>query len=371
MLTSPHQSHRSDHPVANPRLTVLCELASGIDALYLSGRTTFSESLFEMLEERRQAAAEANGPVPLRIAGEEFRVEARALGKYRYRLVHHAGLIGVTDSEHLPSVSVQPSAEFLHAVGPRQTLEFFAMVGEYLSGGRPVSWTLSRLDLFCDVQGWDLNGDDRHRFLTRGKARTTFEDSEEFTGFAFGKRSTHTVCARIYDKTKQIEQKGIDWWPSVWGDRYVQGQQVLRIEFEIGRKGLVEFGVQTPHEGIEAASRLWASVTTDWLSYRTPTDDGTRSRWPVTPEWTDVQRASLRSDAIGLERVRAGRRQGELRKLLPQLVGYLASTGAIIGTPDLPSTLGAVRSLVAADEIRRGVDFCARVAERGEAKAYQ
>ena len=125
--------------------------------------------------------------------------------------------------------------------------------------------------------------------MTRGKARTTSEDSEEFTGFAFGKRTTHTVCARIYDKTKQIEQKGIDWWPKVWGNRYVQGQQVLPIEFEIGRQGLVEFGVRTPHEGIEAAPRIWASVTTDWLSYRSPTEDGTKSRWPVTPEWTDVQ----------------------------------------------------------------------------------
>jgi hypothetical protein len=363
-------SHHSDRPVAIPRLPSVRELASGIDALYLSGRTEFSDALFDMLEDRRQAATETDSPAAMRIAGEDFGVEPRSFGKYRYRLVHHSGLIGVTASEHLPSLRVQPRAEFLHAVGPRATLDFFSGIGEYLSGGRPVSWTLSRLDLFCDLQGWELRGDDRHRFVCRGMTRTTHEQSEEFTGFEFGKRSSKTVCARIYDKTKQISDKGLDWWPQMWGDRFNSAEPVVRIEFEVGRQGLVEFGIRTPHEGIEAAPRLWASVTADWLSYRTRTADRTKSRWPVAPEWTDVQGASLAADAIGLERVRSGRRQGELRKLLPHLVGYLASTGAIIGTDDLPSTLGAVRSLVASDEIRRGVDFSDRIAERAAARTY-
>lgn len=371
MSTQPFESDPFDHPVANHRLGPVRELASGIDALYLSGRTELSDALFEVLEQHRQTAVESDSPTVLRIAGEEFGVEPRSFGKYRYRLVHHSGLIGVTASEHLPSLRVQPRAEFLHAVGPRGALDFFAGIGEYLSGGRPVSWTLSRLDLFCDVQGWTLAGDDRHSFVCRGLTRTTHEASDEFTGFEFGKRSTKTVCARIYDKTRQVEAKGLDWWPKIWGERYNPDEPVVRVEFEIGRQGLVEFGVRTPHEGIEAAPRLWTSVTADWLSFRTQTSDGTRSRWPVAAEWLAVQGASLASDAIGLERIRSGRRQGELRKLLPHLVGYLASTGAIIGTNDLPSTLGAVRSLVATDEIRRGVDFTARIAERAAARTYQ
>lgn len=69
---------------------------------------------------------------------------------------------------------------------------------------------------------------------------------------------------------------------------------------------------------------------------------------------------SLRSAAVGVDRIRAGRRQGELRKLLPHCVGYLANIAAIIGTTDLASTLGAVRSLVADDEVRRQTSFDAR-----------
>lgn len=345
------------------------EVASGIDALYLSGRAELSENLLAVLEERRQAAESAEAPVPLTVAGEEFGVEPRSFGRYRYRLVHRSGLVGVTASESLPALRVQPWAEFLHGEGVVPALRFFEGVGEYLAGGR-VSWTLSRIDLFCDVQGWTITGDDRHRFVCRGQARTTHEENEEFTGLEFGRRTTKTVMARIYDKTRQVDRKGLDWWPTVWGDRFDPNRPVTRIEFELGRQGLSEYQIDTPDEGIQSAGRLWRSVSTNWLSYHCPTNDRTRSRWPVAPEWEAVKAASLATDAIGLERIRSARRQGELRKLLPQLVGYTASVAAIIGTNDAASTLGAVRSLIADDERRRGMAFEDRVAERAAARAY-
>ncbi|HEX2574935.1 MAG TPA: hypothetical protein VHK88_01215 [Aquihabitans sp.] len=346
------------------------ELASGVDALYLSGRAELSAALFEALDERRAAAAEAEAPVPIVLADEEFGVEPRAFGRYKYRLVHRHGLVGVTSSEKLPTLRVQPRAEFLHAVGPSAVLDFFDRVGEFLAGG-PVQWGLSRLDLFCDVQGWTLTGDDRHRFVCRGQARATHEVGEAFTGFEFGKRSSKTLCARIYDKTHQVERKGLDWWPKVWGERYDTKRPVLRVEFEIGRQGLKEFGVATPTQGLDAAARLWASASEDWLSYRSPAADSTKSRWPVSPQWTAVQSVSLRSDAVGLDRVRSGRRQGELRRMVPATVGYLATIGAIVGTPDARSTLAAMAQLISDDEHRRKVPFDDRVAERVAARTYQ
>lgn len=366
-MFSPLSAQATDPLLASAQVI---ELASGVDALYLSGRAELSPSLFEVLAERKAAAQEADAPVPLELAGEEFGVEQGSFGRYRYRLVHQHGLVGVTESERLPSLRIQPRAEFLHAVGPREVLRFFEGIGECLAGG-PVIWGLSRLDLFCDVQGWSLVGDDRHRFVCRGQSRVTREENGDFTGFEFGQRSSGTICARIYDKTLQVKKEGLDWWPKVWGERFDAERQVLRVEFEIGRKGLGEYLVDTPAEGLDAAPRLWASVSSDWLSYRVPNADGTKSRWPVAPEWAGVQSASLRSDAVGLDRVRAGKRQGELRKILPQLVGYLASTGAIVGTPDLASTLGAVRQLVSDDEIRRSVRFPDRIADRVTARAYQ
>lgn len=340
---------------------LLTELASGVDALYLSGRADLSPALFAALEERRTAAEAADDPVPFEVAGVEWSVEPRSFGRYRYRLTHPHGLVGITTSEHLPTFRVQPRAEFLHGVGPLNVLRYFEGFGEYLAGG-PVQWTLSRLDLFCDVQGWQLEGDDRRRFVCRAQRRDLHEEGEAFTGFEFGRRTTQTVCARIYDKTLQVRTKGLDWWPDVWGSSFDRAKPVLRVEVEIGRQGLVEYGINLPTEGLERAPGVWASVTSDWLSYRVPTADDTRSRWPVAAEWAQVQRAALRGEAVGFDRVRAGRRRGELRKLTPALIGYLARAASLAGTDDLPSTLGAVRHLVHRDEARRGLMFEDRVA---------
>lgn len=339
------------------------ELSSGIDALYLSGRATVPPEVRDHLEEVRGWAVEQDSPVSIQVAGEELLVQPRSFGRYRFRLAHEFGLIGVTLSEKLPALRVQPSAEFLHAVGPAQVLRFFDEVCSEVVRG-PVSWGLSRMDLYCDVQRWDLVGDDRHDFVCRGERLDTHEDGGAFTGFEFGRRTTKTVCARIYDKTRQIEKEGIDWWQTIWGDRFDPELQVLRVEFEIGRQGLVEFGISSPTEGLSGAPGVWASVTSEWLTHRRRTGDGTKSRWPVATDWLVIQQASLRDEAIGLDRVRAGKRRGDLRRLTPQVVGYLASTGAVLDLDDIGSVLGAVRALVSEDEDRRGVRFCDRVAEK-------
>lgn len=350
------------------RASGLRELVSGVDALYLSGRADLTPGLFEVLEERRAAAEKADEPLPLQLGRTEWFVEPRSFGKYRYRLTNAAGLIGVTASEHLPSLRVQARAEFLHGAGPEGTLIYFGHVGELLAGG-PVSWSLSRLDLFADVQGWDLVGDDRHRFVCRADRRDLHEHGAAFGGFEFGRRTTKTVCVRIYDKTRQINDKGLDWWPVIWGDRFDPERPVLRIEAEIGRQGLVEYGVDSPTDGLERAGSVWADVTESWLTYRTPTADETRARWPVAPEWAVIQRAGLRSDAIGVDRVRALRRKGELRKLIPTLVGYSARVAALLDLDDIDSTLAAMGALFRNDEIRRGVPFADRIAERAAEEA--
>lgn len=339
----------------------LVELASGVDALYLSGNGFLSDDRLALLEGHRTEAEAADDAVELHVQGEQLWLQPFGFGKYRYRLVHQAGLVGVTTSKSLPALRVQPRAEFLHAVGPASAFAFFGALGEAIAGC-PVSWTVSRLDLFCDVQGWTLDGDSRHRFVCRAKRRDLHEEGDAFTGFEFGRRNTKTVCARIYDKSHQVNAKGLDWWYDIWGPAYDRSRPVLRIEIELGRQGLTEYGVDTPADALAQAATLWASTTSKWLRYCAPTADETPSRWPSAPEWEHIQHAKLRGDAAGIDRIRANRRKGEIRRLLPALVGYLSRIAALSGAEDLPSALGATRYLVAVDERRRGVAFEDRIA---------
>jgi hypothetical protein len=228
-----------------------------------------------------------------------------------------------------------------------------------------VRLSVSRLDLFVDVQDWEITATDRSRFVCRATNCRTFEEGARFTGFQFGARVTKTFSARIYDKTADVERHGTDWWFGIWGDSYVPGRPVHRVEFEIGRKGITDFGLDGPGEVLSATGDLWRYATEEWLTYCIPTSDATRSRWPVAPEWSKIQRASLRDGTVlGLERVRTGRTAGSLRRLLPPLTGYLAAFASLVGTDDIDDTLGVLDLHLRNDEVRRRTQFRDRIRER-------
>jgi len=311
------------------------ELASGVDALYLSGRAALPGGLLVRLKMGREAAERDNISVQCDFGGEVFEFLPHAFGKYRYCLRHRNGQLGISPSEKIPAFRIQPRAEFLHGVGPSSAVAWFADVIESEVGALRLS--VSRADLFADVQGWSLCGDDRSRFLCRADKLDTHESGEVFNGLSFGRRASQTMTARIYDKTIESKERGTDYWPDIWGAAYDPILPVLRIEFEFLRSALRQFGLDAPADVLDATGALWASAT-DWLSYRIPTDDLTHSRWPIAPEWQTIQRASIREDAAGLERVYRGKTAGSLRRMLPQLNGWVVSYAALIGSADIEET---------------------------------
>ncbi len=147
------------------------------------------------------------------------------------------------------------------------------------------------------------------------------------------------LMARIYDKSEESRAKGTDWWPDVWGEAYLAGERVLRVEFQVMRGVLSQTSIDDPLDALERLPELWGYLTDEWLSLRTPTMDQTRSRWPVAPEWVTIQQASLRNGAIGLKRVRSGHRRGSIRRLLPSARGYAAAIGALGGAQTLSEAL--------------------------------
>lgn len=138
----------------------------------------------------------------------------------------------------------------------------------------------------------------------------------------------------------------------------------IRVEFETGREVLKQVRIDSFEDARDRMPELWAYLTERWLSLREPSQDTTRSRWPIAREWEQVQRASLRGNAIGLDRVAAGSSAGSLRQLLPQLRGYLASTGALIGAESLDDTLHGVARIIRRDEDESGVSFASRLAAK-------
>jgi hypothetical protein len=338
------------------------ELLSGVDALYLSGRCSLPGEILGRLEVAREEAVRANEARPFQLGGIEFQIRPYGWRMYRYCLDHPFGRVGLTMSNSLPAIRVQPRTEFMQGSGPRPVVEWYRDLLESECGA--VLFSVTRLDLFADFQGWDLDGDMRREFVCRAKSRITYEDDEHFNGFIFGKRDTGTFSARIYDKTIRAEQNGEGYWPMIWGESFDPAKPVLRIEFEINRTGLHQFGLSSTEDVLDAAGALWHYLTGEWLTHRVPGSDQTKSRWAISPQWETVQRAIFSENEHGLNRVYLGKRRGGVANLMPSLEGYLASFGAYAGAVSLDNLLPDLRDALAQRERDTGISFGDRVTEK-------
>lgn len=345
------------------RVSVLREVASGIDALYLSGRASLSADLLQRLELARTLVADEPSGPPFQFGPIDVTLAPRAFGKYRYRLEHPFALIGLSPSSRLPAIRVQPRAEFLHGEGAEGVVDWCRNVLEAACG--PVRLTVTRLDLYADFQGWDLGVDSRHEFLCRAKALNAYEEDRTFNGLVFGNRDSGAVVARLYDKTIQASKVGAGYWPMIWGEHgYDSTRPVLRIEFEVLRDALRQYGLSAPEETLDAAGSLWASLTSTWLTHRVPGPDQTKSRWAISPEWECVQRATVAEGAEGINRMYLGKRRGAIENLMPFLAGYLVSFGAYAGAEDFIDMLPTLSDFLDRQEAKSGVSLSDRIKKR-------
>ena len=145
-----HSQRRAPLPVPSE----LTELASGVDALYLSGRAEPPEELLDRLATARESAQELDEPVEFLLDGIPFQLSPFGWQKYTYSLDHSWGRLGIRKNGRLPAIRVQARAEALHGVSPTSVVEFFDEVVTAAVG--PVEWSVSRIDLFVDVQGLEL-----------------------------------------------------------------------------------------------------------------------------------------------------------------------------------------------------------------------
>jgi len=86
----------------------------------------------------------------------------------------------------------------------------------------------------------------------------------KFTGFTIG--SGHIV-AKIYNKTEEIKVSHKEYMYEIW-DGVEEGEDVWRIEFEIDRELLRDFGVESFSDFKSVAGDIWRYLTEDWLHLR-------------------------------------------------------------------------------------------------------
>jgi hypothetical protein len=115
----PLPASASKHLVANSPVGPLRELASGVDALYLSGRAEIPKRFLQRLEDCRAWAGEAKRPAPFELGELVFGITPHGWGKYRFCLEHAMARIGISTSRHLPTVRVRPAPSSCTPSAPR------------------------------------------------------------------------------------------------------------------------------------------------------------------------------------------------------------------------------------------------------------
>ncbi len=190
----------------------------------------------------------------------------------------------------MPAAFIEVHQAALWREGFREVCaEIKAWVGDLFD--EDVVIRVSRLDVCCDMQGWEASGVPNTHYVTR--ADTIKREDETASGdlrqLSAG-RSNH-IRVSLYNKSKDVASKGKDWQIALWrrSGGYDATQKVYRLEYQMGSEFLRERAVDTLDDCIKKLPALWAYAL-GWFSLRVPSaDDTNRSRWMESPVWLGLR----------------------------------------------------------------------------------
>jgi hypothetical protein len=149
---------------------------------------------------------------------------------------------------------------------------------------------ISRLDVCVDFAcSFDMESISRHSWVTRAKRISQYVENDRFTGWSIGLKGQ--IACRLYDKTAEILVSDKPYFRELWRDCGWDGETpVWRLEFEVKREALRQFGAYKLGDPDALCAGLWPYLTGSWLRLACPSkSDDTRSRWPTHPLWERLQ----------------------------------------------------------------------------------
>jgi hypothetical protein len=217
---------------------------------------------------------------------------------------------------------------------------------------------VSRIDVYADFQCWEPQVTDLDRFVSFSRHRRGFQENQQIymigprlTGFMFGKGH---LAARIYDKTVEIQRRGVSWLPDLWGTDG-SDRPVWRLEYQYRRAVLAEFNLVGVDETVASVQDLWRYGTEEWMSLRVPTNHSVRRRWPVDPVWEEIRAIRIMPTMTGVVRRRL--EEANELKLLQGLQGYATSLAARRDRQQLGEAMDDFGTLVSSYLAARGRRF--------------
>ena len=296
-------------PPANRGQLGLNPLLKGFDSIYLGYYGQIPKLMYQALDVSDYRVT---------ISEMEFSIRQTPRGLYRFVLDNDCLNISLGNrmpSQTSPSVYVQVKSAFIHSAGIEPAHEQVLEVVSRIYDGSPYHEQVSRVDPFVDI-AWSKRfyPEDVGKFTTKAKNTVTHNHAGKVNGFTFGKGN---IMARIYDKTLEVRNSGKDWFYDLWG--VGKGTQVWRVEFQLRREALKDFGIETFADLMAQAQALWNYCVNDWLRVRATGKQ--KARRDLINFWEIVQAAKFGDgDAklIKRERLRSGMTE---KQIFDQMAG--------------------------------------------------
>lgn len=241
--------------------------------------------------------------------------------------------IGISaTARNSPNVYVSLASTALWAMGVVDAVDQVILDLASL-GGSVYRVVPSRLDLCADYQ---LSASPslpffKNHAVARSRAQSSFELAGVLETFYSGAPGA-PVRLRIYDKSKEIKKSGKLWFGELWGIE--EPENVWRIEYQMRRAPLKQFGINSIDDLTEKIGGLWSYLSENWFSLRLQ-DNDQQNRRSLLPWWADVQEQQKEfGPAIRLRRGMGPINPASASWLVCHISGCLASFAAKIGATD-------------------------------------
>lgn len=323
-------------------------LISGIDSLDLGLYIQWNHKWPDFrtyLDQKKQAAMEKNGFLDRTPHGIEFiHLPTGKAPNYRYHLQfpeYHLYLSISEKGNKSPNGYVSINSEALLKESISHLLEAVG-IDLHHYGGTIERVQISRVDLCADYHipgGITLDFLEQHR-VSRADETTFHLRHDTLETYYVGAPSA-PVRLRLYDKGKEILAKGTKFWfADIWQVDDIT--DVWRVEFQMRRKLLKQFQINTLEELWQKIGGVWSYLTAEWLSFRY-TDNDRTARRSVLPWWEHVHKAgNIFKTSGSVQSYAKDDMLAPIEWYIPHIAGCLASVAARMNIEDCREAVKAL-----------------------------
>lgn len=264
----------------------------------------------------------------INFGGLDFLVYPTGVSKYKYLITNDMFTITINErgkGDPYPNVRVKVSSFVLWQKEDwHQALQ--KVLEEILEVEREI---VSRVDIAVDFIGRDMVISDMEDVISRSRKRNVWFDTKELESIYFGS-SNAFIKLRIYNKSKEILQHNSQkkWFFDLWEEsgfkNEVEKNNVWRVEFQLRRKALIEWGVGNYKSFLTALADIYKYLTHDWAKF-CDVNESNISRSEVREWWAVIQGVDFGSRSY-IKRERT--RKVNVKALKASAVGFIASLQA-------------------------------------------